>query len=179
MNVTKTISTVGVGAAIVAGSMMAVNLASAHEKFSEEQQATRVTELAERFNLDESEVQSYFEEKKAEHQEEREAARAEFVAGLVEDGTLTQEQADELAAMKDDIKSEVQALKESGAEREEIKALMEENRAAVEAWAEAEGLDLDAIRPEKGEGQRGGHGHHGPHNEGEAAEDLETSSVNL
>jgi hypothetical protein len=149
MNISKSITTLGVGAAIVAGSMMAVTVASAQS--SPEQKAERVSELSERFNLDETEVQAYFEEKKSEHQAKRTEMRAEHVAGLVEAGTLTQEQADELSALKDSFKTEVVALKDSGADHEEIKTAMQGNRAEVEAWADAEGINLDNIKPEHGE----------------------------
>jgi len=148
MNVTKSLSTLGVGAAVVAGSMLAVTAASAHS--STAQQTQRVSELSERFNLDETEVQAYFDEKKTEKQAEKAEARAERVAELVTAGTLTQEQADELATFKDGFKAEITALKESGAERDEIKTAMEANRAEVKAWAEAQGIDLNDIKPEKG-----------------------------
>ncbi len=97
-------------------------------------------------------------------QAEREENRAEFIAELVSDGTLTQEQADELATLKDEIKAELEALKESGADHGEIKSLMEENRAAIEAWADSEGIDLESIRPEhaSGEGRKDHRMGHGP-----------------
>ncbi len=113
------------------------------------------------FGIDKAELEAerdaFREEKKAEHQE----ARAEHVAGLVEAGTLTQEQADELAELKDGFKAEIEALKESeDASREDFQALKEARKADVEAWAEANSIDLDDIRPEKGE-LGGRHGHHG------------------
>ena len=157
MKATKAITTAGVGAAIVVGSMLAVNLASAQTS-QEDRQAERASQLAEKLGVESSAVEAAFAELKEERRAEREAARAEFVAGLVSDGTLTQAQADQLTAFKDEFKTEVEALKESGAERDEIKAAMEENRAEIEAWAEAEGLNLDDIRPEKGEGRKGRRG---------------------
>lgn len=159
MNVSKTVSTIGVGAAIVAGSMLAVTVASAHSGVSEEKQSERVSALAERFNLDESEVQSFFDDQRAEHREEHEAKRAEHIKELIESGTLTQAQADELIALKDEAKSSIEALKESDADREEIKKLMEENRSKVEAWASEQGINLEDLRLEGHE--KGGHGHHG------------------
>lgn len=152
--------TAGISLAVLVASLLAVSAASAH--FSgggKEQQQERVTELAERFNLDENEVETYFEEKRVEHQAEREEKRAEHMASLVEAGTLTQEQADELTAMREATRDQVKALRDSGAEREEIKTLMEEKHAEVEAWADAQGLSLDDIRPEHGRRHGHGHGH--------------------
>jgi hypothetical protein len=173
MNVSKTVSTIGVGAAIVAGSMLAVTAASAHSGVSEEKQTERASALAERFNLDESEVQSYFEDQRAVHKAEREAEHAEHIAGLIEAGTLTQAQADELTALKDEAKASIEALKESGANREEIKKLMDENRSAVETWASEQGINLDDIRSEGHE--KGGRGHHGPRGDIEDSDSSEES----
>lgn len=178
MNATKTLSTVGVGAAIVVGSMLAVNAASAHGGGTAEQQAERTSAIAERFNLDESEVEAFMEERRAERQVERLAERAEQLAALVADGTLTQEQADELTALRDEIQAEVSALKESDADREEIKTLMDENRAAIESWAEAEGLDLESLRI-GGEGRKGHRGGDKATTDTEESTEVETSSVEL
>ena len=153
MNMSKTLTTVGVGAAIVAGSMMAVTAASAHYGGDNSE---RVAEFAERFELEESEVQAYFDEKHEARQQERETARAEHMAGLVEAGTLPQEQADALSAKHEELRAAVQSLKESDASREEMKSQMEENRDAMQAWAEEQGINLDDVRPEKGEGHRKG-----------------------
>ena len=164
MNKTNILKASGLTLAVVAGSTLAVTAASAHMGANNsERQLEKVSEIAERFDLEESEVQAYFDEKKQEQQEKREANRAEHVSALVEAGTLTQEQADALTALKDSFRSEVQALKESGADREEIKTAMEDHKDEVESWAEAEGVSLDDIRPEKGE-KRGHQGPRGPQN---------------
>ncbi len=145
------IKTSGIGAAIIAGSMLAVTAASAHMgSFNEEDHQEHISELSERFNLDESEVQAYFDEKREEHEAEREEERAEHIASLVENGTLTQEQSDELKNLHDGFREEIDSLKESEADREEVRTLMDEKRAEIEAWAEAEGIDLEDIRPEMG-----------------------------
>ena len=146
------IKATGISAAILAGSLLAVTAANAQRGgVSEETRQEKISELSERFSLDEAEVQAFFDEKKEERKAEREEKRAEFVAGLIEDGVLTQQQADELSSLKEGLKEEIQALKESDAGRDEIKALMEELKAEVEAWADEQGINLDDIRPDKGE----------------------------
>jgi hypothetical protein len=177
MKISKAISTVGVGAAIVAGSMLAVNAASAHSIFggSDENQAEAVSEFAERFNLDESEVQAYFDEKKAERQAEMGAKRAEHIASLVEDGTLSQEQADALTAKQEEMKATRDALRDQDLTREEIHEKMEEARTEFEAWAEEQGIDLDSIRPERGKGH---HDHqHSDNQESESSTDSTDEEV--
>ena len=149
MKASKAISTVGIGAAIVVGSMLAVTAAGAHNSGTKDD---RIADFSQHFNLDETEVKAYFEEKKAEHKAEHEAKRAEHLAGLVESSVLTQAQADEMVALREGFREEVKALKESGASREEIKAKMAENKEAFQAWADEQGINLEDVRPEKGEG---------------------------
>lgn len=159
MNTTKAISTVGIGAAIIAGSLLAVTAASAHEG-GKSTQDERATAIAERFNLDETEVKAYFEEQKAEHQAKRETKAAEHISSLVEAGILTQAQADELKTMKEEARASADKLKDEGGDREALKSLMEENRTKVEAWATSKGINLDDIRPKGAE--KGDHDQHGP-----------------
>ena len=154
MNTTKILSTAGIGAAIVTGSLLAVSYASAQTSEGEDRQAQFASNLATELDLDSSEVQAALESLKEQRQAEREEARAERLAGLVEDGTLTQEQADQLTAFKDDFRAEIEALKESGAEREEIQAAKEANKAEIQDWADEQGLNLDDIRQEK-DGRKG------------------------
>ena len=151
---TKIITTAGVGAAIVAGSMLAVTATSAHSGGSSDE---RAAEIAERFDLDETEVQTYFTEKKAEHQAERAEKHAEHLASLVEDGTLTQEQADALSAKHAEMREAKEALKDQDLTKEEMQEQMEASRADLKAWAEEQGINLDDIHPEKGEGHKKGH----------------------
>ena len=117
-----------------------------------------VSRIAERFSVSETEVQSVIDEYKEDVREERQAERDEHLQGLVDDGTLTEEQRaqlDEFFAQRQELKEE---LKGQDLSREEMKEAFEEHRAEVEAWAEAEGLDLDDIRPERdGERKRGHH----------------------
>jgi hypothetical protein len=160
---------------VATGTALGISGASAHSGGNEEERAARVSELAERFNLDESEVESYFEEKRTEHEAEREQKRDEHLAGLVEDGTLTQEQADALKAKMEELHEARDALKDQDLTREEMREQMEANREELQSWAEEQGIDLDAIRPEKGEGRRGHHGH-GPHGDFESeTEDTDSA----
>lgn len=152
----KAVSTVGIGAAVVVGSLMATSLVGAHP-FSDESREERVAELAERFNLNEDEVRTYFEEKREEHRAEMEEKHAQRLAELVEDGTLTQEQADALSAKHEEMRQGMEELRESDASREEIHEEMESLREELEAWAEEQGIDLDSIRAEGKHGHRGGH----------------------
>lgn len=168
MNMTKTVTTVGIGAAIVAGSMLAVSAANAQTGGDSDERASG---FAERFSLDESEVKSYFLEKHEARQADREEKHVEHLASLVEEGTLTQEQADALSTKKTEMHEAREALRDQDLTREEMKEQMEASRDEFKTWAEEQGIDLDTIRSEGGE--KGGHrGHHGgPRGFGESKSD--------
>ena len=155
MNVSKTAATVGIGAAIVAGSMLAVSAANAQSENANGD--NRAGEFAERFNLEEGEVKQYFEEKHEQRHEDREAKHAEHLATLVSDGALTQEQADALSAKKDEMHEAREGLRDQDLTREEMKEQMMQSKDEFKVWAEEQGIDLEALRGEKGEG---GEGHH-------------------
>ena len=177
MNKVNVLKTGGLSLAVLVGSTLAVTAASAHHGGTEEQRAERISTYAEDNNVSEAEAQTFFEEKKTERQAEHAVKRAEHIASLIEAGTLTQTQADELTALKDGFKAEVGTLKESGAEREDIKAAMESNRSEVEAWADAQGINLDDIKPERGEGDHKGHrGGHGSRDGGPQNADTSVES---
>ncbi len=154
MNISKTISTVGIGAGIIVGSMLAVNAASAHNAGgTDEKQAERVSELAERFNLDENELKTYFEEQKAEHEAEHQQKQEERLASLVAEGKLTQAQADALKAKREEMKASFEAAKDQNLTREERRTQMKQNRDDFKTWADSQGIDLEVIHPEDGPGE--------------------------
>ncbi len=154
---------------VSAGSIIGISAASAQ---TSEQKTERASKLAEKLGVETSAVESAFDEIKAENKVEREAQQAERLAGLVTNGTLTQEQADAMTAKKAEQKAAMQALKDSGATRDEIRTQMKESRDAFKAWAEEQGIDLDAIRPEKGEGSRHrGYGPHGPEDDSNSTDE--------
>lgn len=156
MSISKTLSTAGVGAAIIVGSMLAVNAASAHYG-NGNGQSDLVDRLATELNLDATEVQGVFDTMHEERQAERQAEHTERLAGFVEDGTLTQEQADALDAKSQERQAQREALREQDLTREEMREQMEASRDEFQSWAEEQGIDLDAIRPEHaGEGMRKG-----------------------
>lgn len=158
MTITKTLSTVGVGAAIVAGSMLAVNFASAQSNKSD-RQSELVSRLSTELNVDSSAVQSVFDEIKQEKMAEREAKMEEHMSTLVAEGKITQEQADALKAKKEEMQTAREALRDQDLTREEIHKQMEQTLEEFKTWAESQGIDLEAIHPKDGPDQ--GHGHHG------------------
>jgi threonine aldolase len=158
---------------VSAGSIIGISATSAHSSVD---RTERTAQLAEKLGVEQSAVEGALDEIKAEKQAERETERAAQLAELVSNGTLTQAQADALSAKQGELKAEREALRDSGATREEIKTQMEKSRDAFKAWAEEQGIDLDAISPEKGEGfGHQGHRGHGPHGHEDANDTADES----
>lgn len=143
---------------VAAGGLLGVSAASAHG--NGEHKDELVTKLAEKFNVDKSEVEAVFEAQHAEMEAEREAERSEHLQSLVDSGKITAEQKTALEAKFEEMHTKREELKDQNLTRKEIHDKMDEARDSFEAWAEEQGIDLDAIRPERG--ARGEFGHGGP-----------------
>ncbi len=101
--------------------------------------------LAQRFNLEESEVFEFIEESRQERREAKAEARTEALSVAVEDGVITQIQLDALLERKEESQAARQALRDSNAGREEIRDQIQSSREEFQAWAEAEGIDLEEL----------------------------------
>jgi len=140
---------------IATGSIIGISAVSAHG--GGENKNELVTKLAEKFNVDASEVESVFKKQHAEMKAEREVKRTERLQALVDAGTITAEQKTALEAKFEEMATTRQALKNQDLSLEEIHAKMDEGRSAIESWAKEQGINLKDIRPEGG--QMGGRGH--------------------
>lgn len=158
MELSKSLLSAGVITAVAAGSFAGVSAVNAHGGNGEVRQEL-IDRIAEDTGADPATVEASFEAIREERRAEREAARAEYLDSLVADGTLTQEQRDALEAKKDEMKAAKEALKDQDLSHEEIRAMMQEARDEFKAWAEKQGINLEDIKPERGEGF-GRHGHH-------------------
>lgn len=112
-------------------------------------QGSLVERIATKFNLDESEVQAEF---KAHGQERQEARLDEAVA----DGTITEDQKTLLMEKRAEMAESRPDF--SDMNEEEAMAAREEHRTEMKAWAEENGIDLEALRPEGGQKHRAGMG---------------------
>lgn len=163
MKISKSMLAAGVVTTVAVGSVVGTSLVSAHPGTDN---ASIVDKIASTFNLNKDEVEAVFEEARDERHQEMETKHAERLSSLVEAGTLTQDQANALAAKHDEMQATRESLKDQDLTREEMKDQMEAAREEFKTWAEEQGIDLESIRPEKGEGPRmgghGGHRHMGP-----------------
>lgn len=113
-----------------------------------------IQRIAERFNLEESDVEEVFSQYRVEHQVAMQERFEERLSSLVEEGKLTQEQADALIQKHEEMRADHEALLQaSPEEREEYRAA---HRAEMQAWADEQGIDLTIIGSMEGKGPRGG-----------------------
>ncbi|MCA9369399.1 MAG: hypothetical protein H6773_03870 [Pseudomonadales bacterium] len=116
--------------------------------------------IAERFGLNESDVEEVFSQYRVERQVAAQERFEEHLASLVEDGTLTQEQSDAIIQKHEEMRADHEAL--MNATPEERDAYREQHRAEMKAWAEEQGIDTSEIMPAGGpvgpKGERNGNG---------------------
>lgn len=96
--------------------------------------------FAQRFGLDETEVEDYMSQMREEHMQERQLQHQANLEQAVADGVITQEQLEAL-----------------NAKHEEMQAQREQSRTEMDAWFEDQGIDQDALHEYMG-GHRGGPG---------------------
>ncbi|MGD9129925.1 MAG: hypothetical protein PVJ09_05555 [Candidatus Woesebacteria bacterium] len=102
-----------------------------------------VQRIAERFGLNQEEVQSVFDEERAEHQQAMQARLEEKLGQAVTDGKITAEQKDAILAKHAEMQSKREALKDLSPE--ERKAKMQEFHQEMKTWAEENGIALSSF----------------------------------
>ena len=105
--------------------------------------------IAKRFNLQESEVQTFMSELRLEHHEMMQERIENRLATLVSEGKLAAEQKDLLLAKFEEQHKEHEDEQEelSNKTPEERRAHMQEERQEMQEWAETQGIDLSVVMP--------------------------------
>ncbi len=119
--------------------------------------STLITKLAQKFGLKEADVKAVFDEEHAVHMQEMQSKAQARLSQLVTDGKITEAQKQLIVTKMSELAAaraqEMGTLKDKTmAER---KALMDQKRTELEAWAKANGIDVQYLMP-FGEGR--GHG---------------------
>jgi Skp family chaperone for outer membrane proteins len=146
-----TTAAVGVlGVSSIAG----VGIASAYQGSGDHD--SLISKIAEKFNLDASEVQQVFDEEHAAREAEMKQELKSKLDQAVSDGKLTQEQADQLFAKKQELADFRHTLADKTPEerREALKTKHQE----FKQWAEDNGIDLSALKDYIGGGFGPGRG---------------------
>ncbi len=141
----------------------------------ESQYSPIVQRIAEKFSLNQDDVEQVFEDGREEHRAEMKKNREERLSELVSEGKLTEDQKNALIAKQEEnrVKSEERRNEFQNLSREERQAKMKEsretNKAEMEKFAEEQGIDLKELHSEMGEGfgERKGRGNgSGGHGQG-------------
>jgi hypothetical protein len=110
-----------------------------------------VETLSEKFNLDKAEVQNVFTEERKKRHEER-------LNGLVEDGSITEEQKAVIEKHHEEMMAKRDSLLAEGKTRTEMHELMETEREEFQKWLDDQGIEMPMKGP-RGDGQgQGGRG---------------------
>lgn len=131
-----------VALAVLAATIVATNSVLAQDATS---YPSIVQKIAERFNLNEADVQSVFDEEREEKHAEMFALFADRLDELVSDGEITSEQKEAILDKHEEMQAKMEELR--GLSHEERHEKMVDLHEEFRAWAEAQGLDLSLLRP--------------------------------
>ena len=138
---------------------------SAYAQGIQNREGTMHQELAQKLGIDENKVQTAFDEIRREHQQEMQAQFTERLNQAVTDGRLTQDQKNLILQKHEELQTERQTEREQvqNMSREERREFMETRHEEMQAWGEANGIDLQYVMGQVGERERGP-GMHGGRN---------------
>lgn len=131
---------------------------------SSDPMSSLVDAIANKFNLNKTDVQAVFDTQRSKMEAQREADVKADVAKLVTDGKLTQAQAEKINAKRAELQAQREAARSSDSTktREEMKSEMDAKRTELETWAKDNGIDTAYLRYVMGGHGPGGPGHMRP-----------------
>ncbi len=169
----KTIATFAVVTVLGLGILGSSSAFAQSASNSQSPMSSLVQRVAEKFGLNQTDVQAVFdeahEEKKAEKQANFETKLSQYVA----DGKITEDQKQLILQKRTELDAQRETNKESmqNLSGDERRAKMEEERSALEAWATENGIDIQYLMPQ------GGRGHGGFRGPGERPADAPEATV--
>ncbi len=162
----KTLRTLAVTSAVLVGvagiGASSIQAATTDTTTRPNPMANLVTAIAQKFNLNQTDVQKIFDEQRTQMDQQMETRRAEELktrlTQAVKDGKLTQAQADLITAKQTELKAFHDSLK--GKTPEECKAAMEAKKTELQQWAKANNIpeEFALMGPMGGPGGHGGQG---------------------
>ena len=110
--------------------------------------------------MNKDDVQSVFDENRAEHQQERKAKLENRLTKAVQNGKLTEDQKAKILAKIDENKAFFESLKDM--EPAERKTALDNHKKEMEAWAKENGIHNKWTMPGRGRHHGPEFGEHGP-----------------
>lgn len=145
MNYKKPLLVAGAVTSIGAASVLGLATASAATNNSGND--TLVDKLATTFNLNKDDVQKVFDEERKANEAERQAKVEERLDQAVKDGKITEEQKAKILAKIEEMKADHPDPAElENKTPAEMKALMEQKRKDLEAWAEQNDIPMEYLK---------------------------------
>ena len=118
-----------------------------------------ISKIAQKFNLNESDVSAVFEEVHQEHQAQRQIQIEERLTQAVKDGKITETQKQAILKKHEEMMNNKQNFEEfKNLKTEERQQKMQEKRQEMETWANENGLSLQAMHGIMGFGHGYGRG---------------------
>lgn len=163
----RTIRTLAITSAVIAGVVgagaTATHAASNTTTARPNRLANLVTAIAQKFNLNQADVQKIFDEQHTQTQQELKARQAEQLkerlAQAVKDGKLTQAQANLVTAKHAELKAFHESLKDKTPE--ETRTAMDAKKTELQQWAKTNNIPEQYLMGPMGGGPRGEHGPRG------------------
>jgi len=131
--------------ALIVGVIMVVLLSVSYASAQESTYPPIVQRLAQKFNLNESDIQAVFDEERDERFAEIQARWQERLDDLVSEGKITEEQKKAIIAKHEEIHNKMIETKDMDPEdrRETMQALRDD----FKKWAEEQGIDTTFLGP--------------------------------
>lgn len=150
-----------------AGALTARSVSAQSASTDQDPMSSLVEKIANKFGLQESDVQAVFDEQRREHEAQHKAAFETQLSQYVTEGKITEAQKQAIIARHAEMLSNRQSMMEKfeSMTDEERKAAMDSERQALEAWAKENGIDMQYLlqRPSGFGKHHGKFGGPGPH----------------
>lgn len=117
-----------------------------------------VQKIAERFGLNESDVEDVFDEVHAEHHAEMLANFEDRLSQAVTDGKITEDQKQAILDKHEEFQAKMDEIKDMP--EDERRAAMEQIHEDMKTWADENGIDIPLFAMGRGPGPEDGGGHH-------------------
>lgn len=117
-----------------------------------------VHRIAQKFGLNEAEVQDVFEQAREEREKEMRLRQEEHLSGLVTQGVITEAQKQLILQKREEIRKNMESTVASLKDKtpEERKAVFLQQKTELDAWAKANNIDVKYLLPfGKGKGMHG------------------------
>lgn len=156
----KTLATFAVVTVLGFGVLGASSVSAQSTTNTQNPMSPLVQKIAEKFGLNQSDVQAVFDEVRKEKPAKMQANSEAQLSQLVTEGKITEAQKQLILQKRAELDAQRKANKESmqNLSEEERKAKMQEEKAALEAWASENGIDSRYLMQGRGHGGFGGFG---------------------